>query len=114
MTRRRQNNRVEEEAEGDEVFELWTEVPSSFLYLLHSDFGGKKKEGKKIHCRERERGKERVSRKSFGLSIADCSPLEEIRIETSRSIEAKRADEMFGLQDHYRIRNITQIRCASL
>jgi len=41
VTRRRQNNRAE--AEGDEVFELWTEVPSSFLHPLHFDSRSKKR-----------------------------------------------------------------------
>lgn len=67
MTRRRRNNRVE--AEGDEVFELWTEVPSSFLHPLHSDSRSKKKE------RERE-GEEEEEDEVEGTSPIPC--LEEI------------------------------------
>lgn len=64
MTRRRQNNRAE--AEGDEVFELWTEVPSSFLHPLHSDSRSKKKK------EEREEKEDKVE----GTSPIPC--LEEI------------------------------------
>lgn len=41
VTGRRRDNRTG--AEGDEVFELWTEVPSSFLHPLHSDSGNERK-----------------------------------------------------------------------
>jgi len=111
VTRRRRNNRAE--AEGDEVFELWTEVPSSFLHPLHSDSRSKKerrskrrRSGRKVHLQYR------VSRKSFGLSVANCSQLETvegIRMKTSSSssewIEVRRVNKMFDLPDHYRIRN---------
>jgi len=67
MTERRRDNRAE--AEGDEVLELWTEVPSSFLRPLYSDSANEKR----IYAAERKeeeeegRGSSDVSGKSFGL-----------------------------------------------